>query len=203
VSVVTKAGAGERVFNVPNQLSALRLVLSIVLFVLMAFELYLTGILLFLIAAATDWLDGYWARKYGQITTLGRILDPFVDKIIICGTFIFLVAEPRSGVAAWMAVVIVGRELLVTALRNFLEGEGADFSATMSGKLKMVLQCTAAVLCLYSLSYFASRPPGSELPDWLSWARPISVYAAVGLTVYSGLEYILRAVQILRRIGGR
>ena len=53
-------------------------------------------------------MDGYWARKYGQVTNLGRILDPFVDKIIICGTFIFLVAVPNSGIAAWMAVVIVG-----------------------------------------------------------------------------------------------
>ncbi len=101
-------------------------------------------------AAGTDWLDGYWARKYGQVTTLGRILDPFVDKIIICGTFIFLAAVPDSGVAAWMAVVIVGRELLVTALRSYLEGEGADFSAIMSGKLKMVLQCVAVLVSLYA-----------------------------------------------------
>ena len=92
---------------------------------------------MFVVAAGTDWLDGYWARKYGQVTNLGRILDPFVDKIIICGTFIFLAAVPDSGVQAWMAVVIVGRELLVTALRSYLEGEGADFSASMSGKLKM------------------------------------------------------------------
>ena len=203
MSVATKSGTGERVFNVPNQLSGLRLALSVVLFVLIGLKYYMSGMAVFLVAASTDWLDGYWARKYGQITTLGRIFDPFVDKIIICGTFIFLVAEPRSGVAAWMAVVVVGRELLVTALRNFLEGEGADFSATMSGKLKMVLQCTAAVLCLYSLSYLANASgAAAQIPDWLWWTRQASIYAAVGLTVYSGCEYIARAVQILRRIGG-
>ena len=142
-------------------------------------------------AASTDWLDGYWARKYGQVTNLGRILDPFVDKIIICGTFIFLVAIPTSGVAAWMAVVVVGRELLVTALRSYLEGEGADFSAVMSGKLKMVLQCLAAVLALLAL-YTASS--GEEVPAGMSWAVTISVWAAVLITLYSGVAYIHRAI---------
>ena len=126
--------AKERVFNVPNQLTVLRLVLSLALFVLIAFQYYLASFFVFVVAASTDWIDGYWARKYGQVTTLGRILDPFVDKIIVCGTFIFLGAVPGSGIAAWMAVLIVGRELLVTALRSFLEGEGADFSAVHVGQ---------------------------------------------------------------------
>jgi CDP-diacylglycerol--glycerol-3-phosphate 3-phosphatidyltransferase len=130
------------------------------------------------------------------VTTLGRIFDPFVDKIIICGTFIFLSAEPASGVRAWMAVVIVGREMMVTALRNFLEGEGADFSASISGKLKMVLQCAAAALSLYCLTY-----AGLGRPLWLDWLLPAAVWSALALTVYSGLEYIRRAVVILRRLG--
>jgi CDP-diacylglycerol--glycerol-3-phosphate 3-phosphatidyltransferase len=146
MSLVTeKPIAAQPLFNVPNQLTVLRLLLSIVLFVFIAYEYYLTSLALFVIAASTDWLDGYWARKYGQVTNLGRILDPFVDKIIICGAFIFLVPIANSGVVAWMAVVIVGRELLVTALRSYLEGEGADFSANMAGKLKMVVQCLAVV----------------------------------------------------------
>jgi CDP-diacylglycerol--glycerol-3-phosphate 3-phosphatidyltransferase len=193
MSVVTKKPAAEQpLFNVPNQLTTLRLLLSIVLFGFIAFEYYLTSLVLFVIAASTDWLDGYWARKYGQVTNLGRILDPFVDKIIICGTFIFLVAVPGSGVVAWMAVVIVGRELLVTALRSYLEGEGADFSANMAGKLKMVLQCVAAGLALYALSYVGPRP------EWLNWAVTLSLWGAVLLTLYSGLAYIQRAVQLLR-----
>ena len=156
-----KQAREQPLFNVPNQLTVLRLVLSIVLFVLIAFEI-LPGrrCVVFIVAAGTDWLDGYLGPPYGQVTTLGRILDPFVDKIIICGTFIFLVAVPTSGVAAWMAVVVVGRELLVTALRSYLEGEGADFSASMSGKLKMVVQCLAAVMSLYAL-YLRQRADGS------------------------------------------
>jgi CDP-diacylglycerol---glycerol-3-phosphate 3-phosphatidyltransferase len=195
VSVVTNERAGEqRLLNVPNQLTVLRLLLSVVLFGLIALEYYLAGMFVFAVAAGTDWLDGYWARKYGQVTNLGRILDPFVDKIIVCGTFIFLAAVPTSGVHAWMAVVIVGRELLVTALRSYLEGEGADFSAVMSGKLKMAVQCLAALLSLYTLSLGAvERPPALE------WALVASIWAAVLLTLYSGAAYVQRAVMLLRR----
>ncbi|MEX0676787.1 MAG: CDP-diacylglycerol--glycerol-3-phosphate 3-phosphatidyltransferase [Pirellulales bacterium] len=193
MSVVTeKRALRQQLFNVPNQLTAARLVLSLVLFVLIALRYYLAGTIVFVVAAGTDWLDGYWARKYGQVTNLGRILDPFVDKIIICGTFIFLVAVPGSGVEAWMAVVVVGRELLVTALRSYLEGEGADFSASMSGKLKMVLQCLAAALALFALYY------GSPRPEGLQWALVISIWAAVLMTIYSGVAYVQRAIVLLR-----
>ena len=65
------------------------------MFGFIAWDFYPTSLVLFIIAASTDWLDGYYARKYGQVTTLGRILDPFADKVIICGTFIFLVAVPQ------------------------------------------------------------------------------------------------------------
>jgi len=193
MSLVTEKPAAEQpLFNVPNQLTSLRLILSIVLFVLIGQGYYQTSLVLFIIAASTDWLDGYWARKYGQVTSLGRILDPFVDKIIICGTFIYLVAIPESEVRAWMATVIVGRELLVTALRSYLEGEGADFSANMAGKLKMLLQCIAAGVVLYALSVAGERPA------WLQWTVSVSVWAAVLLTLYSGVAYIQKAIQLLR-----
>jgi CDP-diacylglycerol---glycerol-3-phosphate 3-phosphatidyltransferase len=183
----------QKLLNVPNQLTVLRLLLSLVLFVLIALEYYLAAMIVFILAAGTDWLDGYWARKYGQVTNLGRILDPFVDKIIICGTFIFLVPVPKSGIVAWMAVVVVGRELLVTALRSYLEGEGADFSATMSGKLKMAVQCLAAVVSLYGLSR------GEDRPEMLEWLLLGSVYAALALTILSGVAYIRRAIDLMRR----
>ena len=196
MSIATKNQiAKERVLNVPNQLTVARLLLSVVLFVLVALEYYLAGFFVFAVAAGTDWLDGYWARKYGQVTTLGRILDPFVDKIIVCGTFIFLAAIPGSGIVAWMAVVVVGRELLVTALRSFLEGEGADFSAVMAGKLKMLLQCMAALVSLFALYYGATY--GTPYPAVLDWSLEISVWGAVVLTVYSGAAYVHRAFLLL------
>ena len=192
---------GNVLFNVPNQLTTARLILSIALFVLIELGTrwsspgyYLAAMVVFIIAAGTDWLDGYWARKYGQVTMLGRILDPFVDKVIICGTFIYLATLELSGLTAWMAVVVVARELLVTALRSFLEGEGIDFSAVMSGKLKMVAQCLAAGWSLYRLSYGADAPP-----DWVATGLVIAVWSAVAMTVYSGVEYVFAAIRLLRR----
>ncbi len=155
------------------------------------------SLVLFIIAVSTDWIDGYWARKYGQVTQLGRILDPFADKMLICGTFIFLVAQPESEVRAWMAVVIIARELLVTALRSFLEQRGSDFSASLAGKWKMVLQCLAAGFSLFRLSYLGT--PETEPPAWLTPSLVTLVWAAVVLTIYSGVGYILAAIRMMRR----
>jgi CDP-diacylglycerol--glycerol-3-phosphate 3-phosphatidyltransferase len=188
-------GGGGGVFNVPNQVTSARLLLAIVLFVFLALEYYLTGLVLFIIAASTDWIDGYYARRYGQITVLGRILDPFADKMVVCGTFIYLVADPRSGVQAWMVVVIVGRELLVTALRSFLEERGSDFSAKQSGKWKMVVQCLAIGFSLFHLSYVAVE---ATPPAWLPGTVVGLVWAAVLITLYSGGEYILAALRLFR-----
>jgi CDP-diacylglycerol---glycerol-3-phosphate 3-phosphatidyltransferase len=190
----------ENAFNLPNQLTGLRLVLTVIMFGLIAAEFYLASTVLFIIAASTDWLDGYYARKYGQVTTLGRILDPFADKVIICGTFIFLLPIPEMlevpfGLRAWMVVVIVGRELLVTALRSFIEDQGSDFSAKWSGKWKMVLQCIAAGTALF---YLYDVPTGQSAPAWLWGLLVASLWAAVILTIYSGLVYIGAAVRLLR-----
>ena len=183
--------------NLPNQLTILRLLLSVVLFCFIATGWYWTSFWLFVVAAGTDWFDGYFARKLGLVTTLGRILDPFADKVIVCGTFILLAAAPEVteapwwGLRAWMVVVIVGRELLVTALRSFIEERGSDFSAKMSGKLKMVLQCFAAGTCLFYLSY------AKNAPDWCWWLLVAFVWSAMILTVYSGIVYVRAAVKLL------
>ncbi len=201
----TDAEPAQRVraalFNLPNQLTFLRLMLAVVTFFFIASEFYLTSMWLFIVAAGTDWLDGYYARKYSQITTLGRILDPFADKVIVCGTFIFIMSVPIMsqvpwGLRPWMVVVIVGRELLVTALRSFIEDRGSDFSAKMSGKLKMVLQCVAAGVCLFYLSYETQQARDSAA--WCWWLMIVSIWSALILTVYSGLVYIRAAVRLLR-----
>jgi CDP-diacylglycerol--glycerol-3-phosphate 3-phosphatidyltransferase len=188
------------ILNVPNVLTTARFLLSIVVFVLIPLQHYLAAMVVFVIAAATDWIDGWWARKYQQVTKLGRIFDPFVDKIIICGTFIYLAAEAGSGITPWMAVVVVGREMLVTAIRGFIEQQGGDFSAQMAGKLKMVFQCAAAVASLLALRHMhVTESVGSPLPGWLYWTLHISVWLALILTIYSGLEYIVAAARILSR----
>ncbi len=193
--------------NVPNQVTISRIVLSIALFVFLALGWYKTSLALFVVTAATDWLDGYWARKYGLITQLGRVLDPFADKLLICGTFIFLAAVPSldngvapSGVAAWMTVVIVGRELLVTTLRTFVEQQGGDFSAKWVGKWKMVLQCLAAGWSMIQLSYVDPSTAAwrTTPPEWISQGLPFVVWATVALTLYSGVTYVRAAARVLR-----
>jgi CDP-diacylglycerol--glycerol-3-phosphate 3-phosphatidyltransferase len=200
---VRSAGSiGADFWNVPNQITTLRFILSVVLFAFLSLEFYFTSLILFIIAAGTDWIDGYWARKYGQVTMLGRILDPFVDKIIICGTFILLgsLQHRGSGVWSWMAVVIVGRELLVTALRSFLEQQGTDFSANLSGKFKMVLQCFAAGTSLFVLHYAQHfNGPEQAVPDWMRYLLTASVWVAVISTVQSGIGYIVVALRLLRQ----
>jgi CDP-diacylglycerol---glycerol-3-phosphate 3-phosphatidyltransferase len=188
------------VFNIPNQFTAARLVLSIGVFVLIPLEQYLPALIVFAIAAGTDWIDGWWARKYQQVTKVGRVFDPFVDKILICGTFIFLAAEKESGIYAWMAVVVMGREMLVTVLRTMVEQSGGDFSAKMAGKLKMVFQCLAAGTSLVALMKVAgSEKVSMQENAWLFWTLHISVWLAVLSTVYSGLEYVFLAARTLRK----
>ncbi|MEX2027342.1 MAG: CDP-diacylglycerol--glycerol-3-phosphate 3-phosphatidyltransferase [Pirellulaceae bacterium] len=189
-------------FNVPNQLTIARLVLALICFVALVAAWYGTALVLFLLAVGTDWIDGFWARRYGQITQLGRILDPFADKIVICGTFIFLAAVPQSRIAAWMAVLIVARELLVTGLRSFFEQQDIDFSAQWSGKWKMAFQCLAAGLSLYLLTYYDPKAEAwhTMAPGWLVIAVIASVWLAVLSTIYSGWVYVRRAWQLLVRL---
>ena len=181
-------------FNIPNELTAARFLLSIVVFVLIPLNYYLAALIIFSVAVMTDWVDGYWARRLGQVTKLGRILDPLVDKIIICGTFIVLAIEPDSGIAVWVAAVVLCRELLVTALRSFIEQRGGDFSANMAGKLKMVLQCAAIIASLIVLTYGRD-----ESPTGMIWASRVFVWIAVISTVQSGLGYALAASKYLRK----
>jgi CDP-diacylglycerol--glycerol-3-phosphate 3-phosphatidyltransferase len=183
--------SGATWWNVPNQLTTARLILAIIVFALISFHYFVTALVVFLFAAATDWVDGYWARRYGQVTKLGRILDPFVDKFIICGVFIFLAATPHAGILAWMAVLVVARELLVTALRGQVEGEGGDFSAKWSGKWKMVFQCAAVALSLWTLSYASKEPAAARI------VRDVCIWLAILTTIYSGGIYVVAAIRAL------
>jgi len=182
-----------RSLNLPNLITLSRLGLAVVLFWLIYVEgFWITAAVLFVVAAATDAIDGYIARKYGQVTTLGRILDPFVDKIIVCGAFVFLLEKKAdSGVNSWMVMSVIGREMFVTGLRSFLEQTGKDFSAAFIGKAKMALQCVAITMSLLSLSPEVGNPT-------FNFYRNIVLWAAVAVTLYSGLTYAVRGFQMLR-----
>lgn len=186
-------GTRQQLLNVPNLFTAARLVLAIVAFVFVGVGWYLTALVVFSLAAATDWFDGYLARRYHQVTKVGRMFDPFVDKILICGLFIFLAVEPHSGIRAWMAVVVMSRELLITGLRTAIEAGGIDFSALWAGKWKMLFQCVAGGASLLAL-HFAP----AERPLWVQWVLPITVWLAVLSTIVSGVLYLRVAARAFR-----
>ena len=215
--------------NVPNFLTVLRVVFAIVVFACIAIGHFDCALIFFVLAALTDFVDGWWARKFKQITVFGRIMDPFADKFLICGVFICLVAVPeltRPGdlpiwltLQPWMVVVIIGRELLITSLRAVVEQSGGDFSAKWIGKWKMVFQCVAIIACFVYLSaiqspdspfvqlFFFLFPPvnGPYVPIslfvglYLIWL--LFLWATVIITIYSGVSYCVNAVKMLRKGG--
>lgn len=183
----------ENNLNLPNLITFARLGLSFVLFGMMSAGVgwwWSAG--LFVFAVLTDILDGWIARKYQLITQLGRIMDPFVDKFITGGVFLFLLPYAESGVNPWMVVIVIGREMLVTSLRGFLERQGADFSASASGKLKMFLQCAAATLALITME------PTLRSSGWLG-LRDGSLWLMTAVTVWSGAIYVRRGMELLLR----
>ncbi len=195
--------AASQIWNIPNRISLVRLGLSVLLFAAITLESYVAAFILFVIAAGSDWIDGWWARRYGQITQLGRILDPFCDKILICGTFILLAVSMRdlaipwyAKIAGWMAVVVMAREMLVTALRGFMEQTGRDFSAKLAGKIKMWLQSIAAGAGLMAL-VVAQRSEGGGLPNWLIAVLAIFIWSMIASTLQSSIGYIRSAWQVL------
>ncbi len=192
---MTPASSLDRIWTVPNLLSAVRLGLAIVLFLVIERATGSAGWLwalgLFTVAASTDWVDGWYARRFGQVSRLGRIFDPLVDKVIVCGSFVLLAERDGSAIGPWMAVIVVVRELVVTAVRAEMEREGIDFSAAWSGKVKMVLQCLAVGLEL------AARAEHIGGHDWLRPAAGLMAWLAVASTIWSGLEYLVAARRLV------
>ncbi len=195
--------------NLPNQITLGRLSLAIVFFVLLSQysqrepQPWMLDVSagIFILAAVTDILDGYLARSRGLVTSLGRVLDPFADKLLVCGAFILFVGSGFVGkdglnathMNAWMVVVIVGRELLVTGLRGFNEAAGRAFGASVHGKIKMWMQSIAvpAILLLVAHEhheFFAS---------WANVTKMILVWLTVVITAVSAIQYLLRSRHIL------
>jgi len=193
----------------PNRITALRFVGAVVLFAILALagdpapegvaEIRPTlrvAFWLFIVTAATDVLDGYLARRDRTVTAFGRIADPFVDKVLILGTFIFLAVLPwsRPWLPAWIVVVILAREFLVTGIRGYVESLGAEFPADRFGKLKMLLQ-SITVAVLFFLHAFDW--PAGWFAFWSSAAHAL-VWASLVTTVGSGLAYVAKTGRILR-----
>jgi CDP-diacylglycerol--glycerol-3-phosphate 3-phosphatidyltransferase len=189
------APAPPRFWNVPNALTVSRLALAVCVFGLIEYDAFLWALALFVVAAVTDALDGYFARLLNQDTPLGRQLDPLIDKVIVSGCYIYLATIAGTGVRPWMVTAIVIRELLIQGLRSHLEGQGQAFGARMAGKLKTVVQCLSISAVLFCL--------GLELSSWSSplvWLRDGLTWLAVALTLYSGFSYVWIALPKLRGV---
>lgn len=215
--------------QIPNLITTARLILAIVFFGLLSWYQYegrghsslLTiGFFVCLIAISTDYVDGYLARLWKVESGFGRVVDPFVDKILVLGSFIFFagknfiipsevidgqirVAHTITGVTPAMVVVILGRELLVTSLRGLMEASGQSFGADKWGKYKMVLQ-SVTILVIVTYVYFRGlvqlHAPES-LNTYELYARSfrdVCIWLTLAVTVVSAWGYVSRSVQIMR-----
>ncbi len=167
------------------------------------------AIVLFVLAATTDFIDGYLARKWNVVSMFGRLMDPFCDKVLVLGTFIYF-AGPRfsvdawvegdhlltmaTGIYPWMVVVIIARELLVTSIRGVLESMGHTGGAKWAGKFKMIFQSFALPLIL--LLVVNCNP---EKHEGVMLLINILAWMLLAITVWSGLPYITGLLAVIRK----
>ena len=188
--------------NIPNKISISRIFLIPVFILIMTIPFdwgewnigntnlqisHFVGALIFFIAAATDWLDGYYARKYNLITTLGKFLDPLADKLLVSAALILLV---EMGLApAWIVIIIISREFGVTGLRLVAAGEGIVLAASNMGKIKTVTQILAiSLLLLHNFPFSYISFPFAT----------IVLYAAMIITAISGYDYFAKNWHVMR-----
>ncbi len=171
-----------RAVNLPNSLTLLRIFLVPILVVVLLTRTeggLLAGTGIFGLGVLTDYLDGYLARRRGQVTPLGILLDPIADKLLTTAAFIALVE--MDAVPGWMVLIIIGRELAVTGLRNVAAVRGVLIPASRLGKGKMVLQVVAIFALLLGRRFAVLRPIGL-----------VTLWVAVAVALVSALDYINR-----------
>jgi len=189
--------------NLPNQLTVARLFLSFVFVALLSIEgewMKTAALVVFVIAAITDFLDGHIARKHNLITNFGKLMDPLADKVLMCAGFVLLTRLEL--IPAWMVVMILSREFLVTGLRLLASAEGVVLAAENLGKYKTIMQI---VTVIYFLLYLATTDA------WLNFIEPIFDSFYLGpdhlgmllnwisliLTLWSGCSYVWKNRKML------
>ena len=183
--------------NLPNSITMSRIVMiPLFLWILSTHfpwqahgEAEILASVLFVLASITDGLDGYLARKRGQITTIGMLLDPIADKIMVTGALIALVAYNPQVVKVWIVVVIIGREFLISGLRSIASSEGFTIQASDLGKLKTVIQ----IICVVSaiLAHGWERWEFGLLVVPVRWIAIAAVYFTVLVSSISAIDYFV------------
>jgi len=167
--------------NLPNKLTMLRIIMIPVFIIVLMTGYYYVSAVIFILAAATDALDGHIARKYDLVTNFGKIMDPLADKMLVVSALICLVE--LGDVAGWMVIVILAREFTITGLRTVAAAQGIVIAAGWSGKFKTVLQMIAVpALLLQNWPFSYLGFPFAEIMLW----------ASVVMTIISGVEYIIK-----------
>ncbi|MFC5049348.1 CDP-diacylglycerol--glycerol-3-phosphate 3-phosphatidyltransferase [Rubritalea spongiae] len=191
--------------NLPNSITVLRLFLTAIFIAAASFDVaWATHIALwsFVIAAISDWLDGYLARKLNLVTALGKLLDPLADKILVSAGFIFLSVQGYCPV--WVTCLIIGREFMVTGLRQIAVEQGVVIAADKLGKWKTTFQLIFVIGCLtdISFSHLNAANPVVGLFVWLAapehYIIPTTMWLAAALTLISGYNYIYNNRQLLQ-----
>ncbi|SLM50143.1 CDP-diacylglycerol--glycerol-3-phosphate 3-phosphatidyltransferase [Nitrospira japonica] len=176
---------GQESLNLPNVITLFRILLIpvfVILFITPTEDRSLSAAVIFVVAAMTDLLDGYVARRTGQITRLGKLLDPIADKLLVLSALILLVNVDR--VSALVAILVIAREVAVTGIRAIAAGEGMIISAETTGKYKMALQVVAITMLILE---------GTEVSEWgnLHLAGIVTLYLSLVLGYVSGGQYVL------------
>lgn len=198
--------------NLPNKLTVSRCLMAIVFVAFMSFEnvvAYLSGLVMFIIAAITDYYDGKIARERNLITNFGKLLDPVADKVLMVSAFVMLMQVPELHIPGWTIVVILAREFLVTGARSLAAVEGSVIAASVYGKRKTIFQMTYVITFLslvIVLRLVALAPPlAALLPGGLALYRdalaPLSLVAIVVIaiyTLYSGVQFAWQNWKALR-----
>lgn len=176
--------AERKIFNLPNTLTMLRIAVVPVLFFLLlspgeTWSLVIAG--LFVIASFTDMLDGWVARRYGIVTTMGKFLDPIADKLVVNTAMILMI--PIGRIPAWVAAIIVIRDFVVDGVRSISSADGIIIAASPLGKQKTVCQAFAVTALIIHYPFLGAD---SHL------VGTVLIYLALVLTVWSGLDYLLK-----------
>ncbi|MCK5725022.1 MAG: CDP-diacylglycerol--glycerol-3-phosphate 3-phosphatidyltransferase [Desulfobacterales bacterium] len=180
----------QNLISGPNKLTLFRIAVVPIIIILLLFPnpiCTLIAGLLFSAAAITDYLDGYYARKKGLVTTLGKIMDPVADKLLVSSAFILLTS--LGWVPAWMACIIIGRELAVTGLRNIIAEKGEDLSASNLGKYKTGFQIAAIIPLMIHYPFFGLN---------VQVIGTLFLWGALVFTIWSGADYFIRSRSLLQ-----
>lgn len=191
----------KSIWNIPNILTLIRIALIPVLAVLLlspSREAGFWAAAVFAVASITDWLDGYLARRMGIVTVFGKFLDPIADKLMVMAALIMIL--PFERVPAWMVLVILGREIIITGLRGIASTEGIVISASDLGKFKTIFQMVAIIGLLLHYDYhwfFGIDHP--YLVVNMHNAGMFYLWIATIMTVWSGVDYLAKFMKVIAR----